>query len=164
MAQDDIDTVAAPYFDGLALRLLDPPDGAPQREALARFLALGPKDRQAEARHVLAYWRDLRAWTDPEEMDAEVGAPPDEPDEVWAHVEPRNLSLSEEDGQTYVILEAECAWEPEHGLMMVWRGGDRLVKVGTYDGHLDDHGDADDAPIFVGLDAAFTTTRSHPDA
>lgn len=159
MAQNDGSTVAVAYFDGQALRLLAPPEGATQSEALARFLELGPRNRQAEARHVLAYWRDLRAWTDPEAMDAQIGAPPDDPDKVWSHVEPRNLSLSDEDGAAYVSLEAECAWEPEHGLMMVWRGGDRLVKVGGYDGHLDDQGDDDDAPIFVGLDAAFTTTR-----
>ena len=155
----DPEVLTVPYFDGAALRLLDPPEGAAQEEALTRFLRLGPAQRIADARHILACWRDLRAWTDPEGMDAEIGPPPEEPEGVWAHVEPRSLSFAEEGPLAYVVLEAECAWEPEHGLMMVWRGGDVLVKVGSYDGHLDDHGEAPDAPVFVGLDEAFTTTR-----
>lgn len=92
MTQDDNATAAVPYFDGLHLPLPDPPDDQVLRQALPRFLTLGPRDRQAEAQHVLAYWRDLRAWTDPEGMDAEVEYPPEEPDAAWAHVEPRNIS------------------------------------------------------------------------
>ena len=34
------------------------------------------------------------------------------------------------------LEEANCDWEEEHGLMLVWRNGTTLTKVGGYDGHL----------------------------
>ena len=39
-------------------------------------------------------------------------------------------------GHSYVVVEANCDWEEEHGLMLVWKDGKRLTKVGGYDGHL----------------------------
>lgn len=36
----------------------------------------------------------------------------------------------------YVVLENECSWAPEHGLMIVLREGRQVTKVGQYDGHL----------------------------
>lgn len=39
-------------------------------------------------------------------------------------------------GQVYVSIECECAWEPEHGLQLVFRAGRTVSKVGPFDGHL----------------------------
>lgn len=33
-------------------------------------------------------------------------------------------------------IECECAWEPEHGLQLVFASGERLSRVSPYDGHL----------------------------
>lgn len=40
-----------------------------------------------------------------------------------------------EDG-VYLSLGCECDWEPEHGLMLVFRDGPIVAKVGPYDGHV----------------------------
>ena len=39
-------------------------------------------------------------------------------------------------GSWFVALENECAWEPEHGLMLVLKEGRAVTKVSEYDGHL----------------------------
>ncbi len=36
----------------------------------------------------------------------------------------------------YVQIAADCDWEPEHGLQLVYRGGNELVRVSEQDGHL----------------------------
>ena len=43
---------------------------------------------------------------------------------------------SDGDGPVYVSIECECAWEPEHGLQLVFREGRTVGKVGPFDGHL----------------------------
>ncbi|MGW1529765.1 DUF6985 domain-containing protein [Streptomyces sp. NPDC002159] len=40
------------------------------------------------------------------------------------------------DRQVYVSVECECAWEPEHGLQIVFRRGCSVTKVGPFDSHL----------------------------
>ncbi|WP_424556342.1 DUF6985 domain-containing protein [Streptacidiphilus pinicola] len=39
-------------------------------------------------------------------------------------------------GSKVQILECECAWEPEHGLQIVFRRGCSVSKVGPFDSHL----------------------------
>ncbi|WP_425515747.1 MULTISPECIES: DUF6985 domain-containing protein [Rhizobium] len=41
-----------------------------------------------------------------------------------------------DDDNWYVVMEAECAWDAEDGIMLVWRNGTTLSKVGPYNGHL----------------------------
>jgi hypothetical protein len=43
----------------------------------------------------------------------------------------------------FVVLEGNCGWEVEHGILMSWRDGNELVKVSEYDGHAT-HGHAYD--------------------
>ena len=59
MAHDDAGAIAVSYSDGLSLRLLDPPERGRARRWHGS-LPLGAQDRQAEARHVLACWHDVR--------------------------------------------------------------------------------------------------------
>jgi hypothetical protein len=35
----------------------------------------------------------------------------------------------------YIVVEGECGWEADHGILMSWRDGRELVKVSGYDGH-----------------------------
>ena len=60
--------------------------------------------------------------------------------EIWQHVRPTEVMLerSRHDPHVYVVAAAECAWEPEHGLQLVFRQGDELIRVGPQDGHLTD--------------------------
>lgn len=70
------------------------------------------------------------------------GVDPGEPDDVWSEVDffP-NLSVvlrlegDRSDG-VYVAFECDCAWEPEHGLAIVFREDFSVATVGPCDGHL----------------------------
>lgn len=112
------------------------PDGA--IAALRNFLALGPADSAAAAPHLFAYWSDVAEAVGPECALEPGRTPPAGPEDIWRLVEPRHLQLDYDrrDAAIYVVLEAECAWEPEHGLMMCWRDGAKLTKVSGYDGHV----------------------------
>ncbi|MGZ3146891.1 DUF6985 domain-containing protein [Lentzea chajnantorensis] len=103
--------------------------------AVRAFLALDERARDAAAAAVFEYYRERAEAVAEEDL-----LPIDEPADVWAHVD---LSRSvptvlrdDEDGPVYVSIEAECAWEPEHGLQLVFRGGTEVTKAGPYDGHL----------------------------
>lgn len=99
--------------------------------AIRRFIALSPADLAVATPHVHAYYRDSVG----------AGWSPDlalsSPDDVWRHVTPPpEFVVRVSDGVAYVQLECECAWEPEHGLDLVFRDGDTISKVGQFDGHL----------------------------
>ena len=66
------------------------------------------------------------------------------PEAVWAHVQPTGIVVSRRhrrDCAIYVQITANCDWEPEHGLQIIYRRGCELSRVSDYDGHLA-HADA----------------------
>lgn len=140
-------TVTIPYFDNAEAELesdgddLFAPPPSPEQiaETQAAFLALILADRAADGRHVHAYYRDFReAIGEPDWLDDEMGVVGD-PDGIWRHVRPRTVSFAmgpDGDSHCYVMVSADCDWEPEHGLLMVWRDGRTLTKVGGDDGHV----------------------------
>lgn len=65
------------------------------------------------------------------------------PDEVWEHISVLSAEVTrEENGEWYAIVEANCAWEVEHGLQLVYRNGNELTRVSQFDGHPDGPDDA----------------------
>jgi len=109
--------------------------------ALAAFLAAGPEMLAAAAPHVYDYYLDINGYWDPED-DAYLHIPA--PDRVWEHVRfgfEAHVQRDDAGSPVYVSLECNCDWEPEHGLQLVFRGGDTVSKVGPYDGHLTNPGD-----------------------
>ncbi|MFB7919427.1 DUF6985 domain-containing protein [Streptomyces sp. NPDC056061] len=106
--------------------------------AIDAFLALGASALRAAAPFVFAYYQDVRSRL------VELGIDPvvtiDGPDDVWDHVEFGWEVTVERDwsGDRQVCLSSEssCAWEREHGLQIVFRGGRTVTKVGPFDGHL----------------------------
>lgn len=105
--------------------------------AIASFLRLDESVLVAAAQPVFEYYLDTKAICGPGEEIVEIAAA----GEVWRHVHPgRDVVVQREDygadQQVYVSVECECAWEPEHGLQVVFRGGQEVTKVGPYDGHL----------------------------
>ncbi|MFC3799213.1 DUF6985 domain-containing protein [Cohnella sp. GCM10012308] len=129
-----------PYFDNAEVELVEEldPDAPEEAATLAAFLSLTAADRLADTRHVYAYYRDFyeavggEGW-----IDEEMGVP-EAPADIWNYVTPGGIELRKGrngDDNWYVLMEANCGWEAEHGLMMVWRNGTTLSKVGGYDGH-----------------------------
>lgn len=86
-----------PYFDGAHAELRPEFVGPEADAALARFMSQTPADRAADARHVVAYYRDVLDtvgggyWND-----ATLGGPFDE-STIWDHVTPRAVWVDEDD-------------------------------------------------------------------
>ena len=92
--------------------------------------------RNAEL-HVFKYYKNMNSyWSpgDPEFLDIST------PEHVWKYVQIRSEPVVSRRGYrdkgVYVSLECNCDWEPEHGLQIVLKNGQDVVKVGPYDGHL----------------------------
>jgi hypothetical protein len=130
---------------------------------LEAFTKLTAADRIADSRHVYAYCQDYHEAVRGEDwLDAQMGIP-QSPEQIWKHVTPGQVFVerSFSSDQHYLVMEAECAWEEEHGLMMVWRSGTTLCKTGGYDGHITNvDAFADEAMkdvVYAANDQKFTT-------
>jgi hypothetical protein len=163
-----------PYFDQAELEVDDlaevgdmDADEEAGAAALRAFLALTSTDRLADTRHVYAYYQDFREAVGGEDLfDADISVP-ETPDAIWAHVQPTQIYLraGQEDEHCYLVAMCECGWEVEHGLMMVWRDGTTLCKVGGHDGHITNTYAYDDASladvVYPAIDRRYRTYVSH---
>ncbi|UXN72265.1 hypothetical protein N8D56_12770 [Devosia sp. A8/3-2] len=132
----------APYFDNTEVKTIEDVDMSERgaAAALAAFRSLSPADRIADSRHVFAYYKDYHEAVGGEDwLDEQMGIP-ETPADIWKFVRPGSeidvRKGRNGDDNWYVIMEANCGWEEEHGLMLVWRNGSALTKVGGYDGHV----------------------------
>jgi hypothetical protein len=135
-----MDSIACNFFDGVPIDLDREPASVAETAALEAFLRLGPADRLAASRHIYAYYLDFHQAIGGEDwLDAAMGIPAT-PADIWSHVHPRGMFLEDDihsaAQEVYLVIEAECDWEEEHGLMLCFRNGARLTKCGGYDGHL----------------------------
>jgi len=129
-------------------------------EAINNFRAAGAEVRHDTARYVHQYYLSVRNQYDDADC-IDYGIPLDlTVDTVWDHVtfrnppsvnpEPIGYSNLLHRDIAYIDFECECSWEPEHGLQMVFIHGQRIGKVGPYDGHLTNaHASADEALLDV---------------
>ncbi len=107
--------------------------------AVERFLQAEPSRLLDAEPYVFAYCRDMLQSYDDEERPIEL---PAVPHDVWSHVRfgdeivvRARFAGDAEDG-VYLSLDCDCSWEEEHGLMLVFRDGATIVKVGPSDGHV----------------------------
>ena len=141
-----------PYFDNMEIESSDDDCGPDDRQAAAAlnaFLTLTPDDRLREA-------VGGEDW-----MDTEMGVP-DKPEDIWSFVYPSELGVwpgDDSDANRYVYLEANCGWEEEHGLLLVWRNGTMLTRVSGYDGHPTnkDAGAGRQEIVYKAVDPKYTT-------
>ena len=92
--------------------------------------------------HLWRYYQDEWENVGPPYVPAIAG-----PSAIWDHVQPRFISVEQdEQGVSYIDVEAECDWEIEHGLQLILQNGTRWVRVSPYSGHLTD-GRAYDKPF-----------------
>ena len=62
-------------------------------------------------------------------------------EEIWNFVYPTCIYIirrNRRDRDLYLEITCECDWEPEHGLLLVFRQGKSLTRVSHQDGHLTD--------------------------
>ena len=154
------------YFDGRTVEMERGSDeSAVVKAAWQAVLALSPADRQRDSRHVHAYYRDYHEAVGGKDwLDAEIGVPAT-PEDIWDHVTPGAMFVMDQsdDTQVWIGMEAECAWEAEHGLLLVWDSAGRLVKTGGFDGHAtNDYAYDDDSMadvVYAASNPANTTRR-----
>ena len=140
--------VAVPYFDGLRLTItldgLEQADEADAAFTIHSFLRLGRADRVAASRYVFQNYRQMADAVDEDDFGCQIKSDAD----VWEHVHPSEIFVSRRprrDQSIYVTITAECDWEREHGLQIIYRRGCELSRVSDQDGHLT-HTDAYDLP------------------
>jgi hypothetical protein len=136
--------IAIPYFDGLPLTFildgLEEVDEDEATRAIKVFLSLRPKDRLAASPYVYKNYLRIADVADDEDLGCRIDSDAD----VWRHVRPSEVFVSRrrrQDRAIYVRITAECDWEPEHGLQIIYRRGSELSRVSAQDGHLT-HSDA----------------------
>lgn len=136
--------LALPFFDGDKVKLFfeDEEEVLLFADSIRRFLTLGPPDRAAATPHVHAYFRDVTDDAGLDWVEEGMKTLPPGSEEIWRFVYPTMLGAHEswdvgtrERNRQFVVLEGNCGWEPEHGILFSWRDGTELVKVSDYDGH-----------------------------
>lgn len=113
-----------------------------RQRAAAAFRAAGPELLDEATPHLWAYYRATVDELGPDRL-SDAGVPVlDEDADIWAEVtiaEPPSIEVGGTDlepAAAYVSFEGEVSWEPEHGLQLVVENGERICKVGPYDGHV----------------------------
>jgi hypothetical protein len=131
--------IEVPYFDGRPLLFHEslgdiPPEG---QHALAAFLHLTNEQRLSESACVYEYYRDFRGvgsfakW-----LDKKFGILSND-ETIWSRVAMNYLDVRQGmTGLWYVVASGDCDWDQEHGVMMAWPEGTKLVRVGPDDGDL----------------------------
>lgn len=106
-------------------------------DALSVFLTADDEGLRAASVNAFDYFLDTVHMVREQGWDLELPTVA-RPESVWEFVSFGNEFRVERDadGQVYISIECECAWEPEHGLQLVFRGGRTVSKVGPFDGHL----------------------------
>ncbi|HUT61545.1 MAG TPA: hypothetical protein VNA25_27205 [Phycisphaerae bacterium] len=141
--------VSVPFFEGLPLRFvfngMAEDDGQHEYvEAYTNFMTLTREDRKHASACVYRNYQEFVAAVGPEDVSCHIASAED----VWKHVRPTEIFVARRhrrDRKVYVQITAECDWEREHGLQIVYREGKTLSRVSDQDGHLT-HTDAYDLP------------------
>jgi hypothetical protein len=137
--------VEVDYFPGTRLRFVledieDDLDPNAFVAAVGNFLKLRVKDREEATPYVYKNYSDFVHDVGEDEIEAHIDSPAD----VWKYVQPSEIHVSRRpygDRKVYVQIAANCDWEQEHGLQIIYREGKQLSRVSDQDGHLT-HADA----------------------
>ncbi len=133
--------IVLPVLMGAELRIqIEDYEDDPSREdfdaAIANFLHAGDDVLKAAQQHVFAYYSDVASEKQSEPDFVAIA----DSASVWQYVrfsaEPCFVRRAHGDRGVYVSVSCSCAWEPEHGLQIVFKEGRTVCKVGPFDGHL----------------------------
>lgn len=133
--------IAVPVIGGKKCRVVvEGYDKDPHKDhfhaAIANFLAVNPDVLKQAEPHIFRYYQDCAEHWDEDDRPVTIKNAAN----VWKHVRLGNKPMvtrrSGGDRKIYVSLECGCDWEEEHGLQIVFKNGQKVNKVGPYDGHL----------------------------
>ncbi|MEO6136138.1 MAG: hypothetical protein ABIP35_13360 [Ginsengibacter sp.] len=127
-----------PYFDNKEIKIgfveakhqpyLDSAD-----KVLENFIGLNSTDRTENSEIVHHYYSDTLKYGYTKPLD--ITAPKD----IWNFVTPTEIIIHwDEDGEFYLCVSCDCEWEEEHGLQLVFKGGQTLTRASGHDGHFTD--------------------------
>lgn len=110
--------------------------------ALAQFKARGPDILDEVTPELWAYYRSAAKSFG--ETAQRRFVPPSLPEtaDIWSQVSfrfPPQILLGGRQSapaSVYISFEGDVTWEPEHGLQLVIDDGNRIGKLGPYDGHV----------------------------
>ncbi len=67
------------------------------------------------------------------------------PEKVWEYINPTEIIVTKDRYKkrkgVFIQILCECDWEEEHGLQIVLKNGNELIRVSNQDGHLFDYYD-----------------------
>ena len=93
--------------------------------ALDNFMNLTAKDRLSNSQKVLNYYQKCLEYGMSKGLDIQADS------DVWNYVFPTEIIVESISGEgTLVMINCECEWEQEHGLMLTFKNGKDLIKVG----------------------------------
>lgn len=132
--------IPVPYFEGLKLPFVlqgVEDDSAPVdfESALRAFFRLGPGEREQAGYYVFRLYRQFVETVGEDQFDFTIQSA----SAVWDFVTPTEIHVSRRhrrDQLVYVEVLAECQWDVEHGLVVIYRSGSTLSRVSEQDGHL----------------------------
>lgn len=132
--------VPVPYFGGLALPFVlqgieDDPAPSDFESALTAFFRIGTAEREQAGHYVFQLYRQVVESIGEDGLDFSIPTA----SAVWDFVTPTEIHVSRRhrrDQLVYVEILAECQWEIEHGLAVIYRSGSTLSRVSEQDGHL----------------------------
>ena len=113
-------------------------------EAISNFMGLGESLKSEIEPYIYKNYLEFKEAVGPECCPTRISTP----SEVWQFVYPSYVNVSRRpygNKEVYIQLLAECEWEPEHGLQVVFHKGKSLNRVSDQDGHLT-HSDAYNLP------------------
>jgi len=105
--------------------------------ALENFLQLSQNDLKKAAPRILHEYKAYEATVDPDCLRVRISSA----EEALGQLDFRGLSLVRipyRDKAVYAVLEAECSWDEEHGIQLVYRFGNELTRVSEQDGCIDE--------------------------
>ena len=117
--------------------MITPDDAEALDAALERFLSLGSRARSLAAAQILANCHDFLDAVGVNDAQSERMVAITDPAEIWNYVYNPILHVLKDprygSPPFYMFVLCDCAWEEEHGLQLVYRNGDELLRVSGQD-------------------------------
>lgn len=136
LTQNEYDTdmfeskpVKIPYFDFKEIVVAffeptHPPQLIASDKVIDNFLHLNSKNKEKDAHLVYKYYKTTL------ELGYTKTLKIKEVKDIWNFVIPSEIIIdSDENGDFYLYVSCGCEWEEEHGLQLVFKNGQTLIKA-----------------------------------
>ncbi|MDD5769834.1 MAG: hypothetical protein PHE25_02610 [Candidatus Gracilibacteria bacterium] len=130
--------ISVPYFENQKIQFviekkLDE-DNAIFDNVISNFLKLNEKDKLKISKYAYESYKDFVNIVGEDEFNFVLNKQED----IRKYIHPYKIYITKrrKDGLVYLSINTNCDWEEEHGLQIVYKNGNEIVRVGPIDGHL----------------------------